>query len=234
MNNIVTIKQGITNLNYADVNIIVDVIRAFTVSHYAYLAGVEKILLIDSIEDALEYKSIDTILSGEVNAYKISEFDIGNSPYEISQLNLNNKTLVQKTTNGVSVTLNSLKAKNIFVTGFTNALNTAIYVKHLMKKQENFRINIIASHPSGDDDLACAEYIKQIIINSEYNLKALNEATIQRILKSDAAKKFLDDDNKDFLLLDLVKCISMIDTDFIMEVKKDTSSNLPTIFKKEI
>jgi len=233
----INIYQGTQNkLPYANVNIIIDVIRAFTVSFYAFCSNVNKIQLVDSIDRALEFKkkSEKYILSGETLGYKIKKFDYGNSPYAISNLNLEDKVLIQKTTNGVVATLNSLDADNIFVTGFVNYSSIIKKVKELSLsyKSDGFIINIIASHPTGDDDLACAELFKNILLNESLDIKSLEEKTISRILNSNASQKFLDDKNQDFFLLDLILCINPIQSNFVMSVK-DVKNGLPIIYKEE-
>lgn len=209
----------------SDINIVIDVIRAFSVSHQAFLNGIEKIMLTNSEEIALKLKnsSSNIILAGEVDAIKIDSFDFGNSPYDISHANLKNKTLIQKTTNGVKATLNALNTDSLFVTGYSNAYTTAIHVKNLLDKpkyKQTIQINIIASHPTGDDDLACAQYIKQIIENKVSSLKDIEESTVNRIMYSDAANKFYDQNNQSFSILDLSLCLIKIKSDFIMKVEE--------------
>ena len=217
----IKIYQGKNTLAYADVNIIIDVLRAFTVSDYAFQQGVDSIILTSNKKEALQLSDENTYLSGEESGgYKIPQFDYGNSPYALSKATLQNKKLVQKTTNGVAVTLESLNAQHIFVTGFSNAKSTAEYISRL-KQCKN--INIIASHPQGDEDLACAEYMKAILLNKYENLQKLEESTVYRILNSEAAQKFHDINNKDFSILDLTLCSIATKNEFIMKVKQKKS-----------
>jgi len=224
----IKIFQGNSNLEYADINIIIDVIRAFTVSYYAFKSGIEEIILASSKKEAFELKALNSsyLISGETNGYKDEGFDFGNSPYEISKANLDKKVLIQKTTNGVAVTLNSLNAKNVFVTGYINSLSLIEYIKSMINSssKKKYKINIIASHPSGDDDLACAQYIKTLLINNETNLKELDNITLQRISNCDASHKFWDIKNKDFYINDLVMALNIENSNFIMEVKKDLNN----------
>src|SRR5690625_3543313 len=114
----------------ANVTIVIDVIRALTVAHYAFLRGVSRIFLAESVEQALQIKqqNPDFLLAGEVDGFPIRGFDLDNSPSHIQQQNLQGQTLVQKTTNGVKATLNCLPSENVFVTGFTNARTTAEFI----------------------------------------------------------------------------------------------------------
>lgn len=225
MNIDVNIIQGRTKLDKADVNIIIDVIRAFSVSFYAFENGVKDIIFVSNEDDAFAEKKNNNniVLSGEVLGYKIENFDFGNSPYDISNTMLNKKTLVQKTTNGVSVTMDSLDANNVYVTGFVNSYSLVEYIKKLILTSNNkeFKINIIASHPTGDDDFACAEYIKHLILDTYDDIKQLEERTVKRILSSDASQKFLDEKNTDFSILDLIMTLSTKRGDFVIEVMQD-------------
>ncbi len=216
----ISIYQGKQSLDNANVNIVIDVLRAFTVSDYAFQQGVKHIILAANNSQAFALRDENTYLSGEKNGYKITEFDYGNSPYELSQANLQHKTLVQKTTNGVAVTLDSLNATYIFVTGYSNAFTTAMHACHL---DACTNINIIASHPSGDEDLACAEYIKKIILNDYDDLQSLEEETVYRILNSKAASKFQDEKNKEFSILDLSLCAVKSKNNFVMKVENKQS-----------
>lgn len=220
----INIIQGDTKLERSDINITIDVIRAFTVSHYAFLNNIETIILTneESIALSIKNKNKNVLLAGEVNGIKIDSFDFGNSPYDISHANLDKKTLVQKTTNGVKVTLNSLDTDNLFVTGYSNAYTTAIYVKNIIKniKKDIVVVNIIASHPCGDDDLACALYIKEVILNNLNSYKHIEEKTVNRIIRSAAAKKFYDMKNKEFSILDISLCCVKVNSNFVMKIKE--------------
>ncbi|WP_027409545.1 2-phosphosulfolactate phosphatase [Anoxybacteroides tepidamans] len=225
----ITIYQGNDQkLRASDINIVIDVIRAFTVAHYAFLHGAKNILLVPSVEEAFWLKSAHPhyLLAGEVNGLAIQGFDLDNSPKRLLSHDVKNKTLVQKTTNGVKATLNSLNAENVFVTGFSNAKTTATYVRDLGK---DLSINIIASHPTGDDDLACAEYIRGII-------KGENGPTasdvMNRIKNSFAAQKFYDPNRCEFNREDIDFCMREINSDFVMWVNK--SKEIPTIERLKI
>ena len=79
--------------------IIIDVFRAFTTAAVAFDRGVECIVLVAEVEEALALKAqgVGDVLMGEVDGTKPDGFDFGNSPYEISQADIAGKTLVHST-----------------------------------------------------------------------------------------------------------------------------------------
>lgn len=219
-------------LGASRINVIIDVIRAFTVAHYAFIKGVQGIILAGTLDDAFRLKRQfpEFILAGEIQGLPIAGFDLDNSPVRLQNADLRGKFLIQKTTNGVKATLNSLNADHIFVTGFTNARTTAEFIKHkLLREDTAISIHLIASHPSGDDDLACAQYISGILQNSN---RISADETIERIRKSEAAKKFYDPAKPDFLQEDIALCTRELSAEFVM--KLNYKDDLPLIEKVQV
>ena len=226
-----TITQGTTTAYpAADINIVIDVIRAFTVSHVAFLRGAREIFLVNTVEEAFALKAQypEYLLAGEVAALPITGFDLDNSPHTFSTADLGNKSLVQKTTNGVKGTLLALSAPTVFVTGLSNARKTALHVKRLASNIPHCRINIIASHPQDDDDLACAEFIQdQLRGDSSIFLEDVQS----RIKSARSAKKFFDPQQPEFNDKDIAFCLREVDCDFVMQV--DKLLPLPRIIQRD-
>ena len=231
------VVQGTTDAYpAADINIVIDVIRAFTVSHIAFMRGAREIFLVNTVEEAFALKAQHSsyLLAGEVGALPIAGFNLDNSPHTFSTADLHNKSLVQKTTNGVKATLLALNglfagpiAPTVLVTGLSNARKTALHAKKLASSIPNCRINIIASHPQDDDDLACAEYIQDQLLGR--NNMAL-EAIQHRIKTARSAKKFFDPAQPDFNEKDIAFCLREVDCDFVMQV--DNNARPPRIVKQ--
>lgn len=207
------------SLETSNINVVIDVIRAFTVAHYAFMNGVQGIMLAGTVDEALRMKNQfpQYVLAGEIKGLPIPGFEIDNSPARIQDSDLDGKMLIQKTTNGVKATLNSLNADHVFVTGFSNARTTAAYIKRYLLKEEDMTINLIASHPSGDDDLACAQYMAEILQSSD---RVLADQTVARISQSAAAEKFYDDERPEFLREDIRLCIQELPSTFVMKVNE--------------
>jgi 2-phosphosulfolactate phosphatase len=213
----------------ADINIVIDVIRAFTVSHVAFIRDVHEIFLVNTTDEAftLKLKNPAYLLAGEIGGLPIAGFDLDNSPYTFSRAAIENRSLVQKTSNGVKATLRALNADTVLVTGLSNARKTALYAKHLAAAKANCTINIIASHAGDDDDLACAEYIRDILLGQN---KIQVEVIKARIINSRPAQKFFDPARVDFNSGDMDYCTQEIECDFVMEV--DKSMSVPRIIRK--
>lgn len=229
----IRVLQGVSGgVPPADINVVIDVIRAFTVAHVAFLRGAREILLVNTVEEAQALKRIrpDLLLAGEVKGLPIPGFDLDNSPSRFSRTELQGRTLVQKTTNGVRATLAALDARRVFVTGFSNAGTTADWVRRLLTTDDSMRVvNVIASHDHDDDDLACAEYIQDRVLGAGL---VRTDTVMERIRRSRPAAKFLSPNPRDFDPRDLEFCACDTDSGFVMEV--DRQGIVPTIRRLEV
>ncbi|MEM0911925.1 MAG: 2-phosphosulfolactate phosphatase [Pseudomonadota bacterium] len=215
----VSIYQGNETLPLvaAEVTVVIDVIRAFTTSEVAFSKGVDKILMVKDTTKAFDLREghPELLLMGEVDAHPIPGFDFDNSPWRLHQsdIDITGKTLVQRTTNGVKAVVNNFNPRYTFVTGFSNALSTAVFIKEHISASG---VNLIASHPSSDEDMACAEYMKALIEDEGANANDF----AQRILDSSAAQKFFNGSDI-FLSEDIALCAEeKVNNLFVMEVNR--------------
>jgi 2-phosphosulfolactate phosphatase len=221
---VVTIIQGAEQAYpRADVNIVIDVIRAFTVAQIAFLRGAREIFLVNTVDEALALKRVhpDYVLAGEIAGLPIEGFDLDNSPQRMSTAAVDGATLVQKTSNGVKATLLALNTDVLLVTGFSNARNSAWHAARLAAGRTDFTINIVASHPTGDDDMACAEYMRDIMLGT-HGVDA--QQARSRILASPAACKFFAPDKPAALdPRDVEHCAREVSCDFVMQVEREAT-----------
>jgi len=81
--------------------VVVDILRATSVISTAFEHGIEAVIPVQSLEEALQYREIENhIIAAERNTLPIEGFDYGNSPYHYMNSNINGKILVLTTTNG--------------------------------------------------------------------------------------------------------------------------------------
>lgn len=185
---IIEIVQGREPPDNPDgITVVIDVIRAFTTAWFAFQGGTRRIRLVGSPEEgfALEKRIPGTPLVGEVEALPIPGFDYGNSPLEISRARLPEE-LIMLTTNGVRATLNARASRRVLVTGLVNADATVEAIRGLSTGADE-RVVLVASHPTGDEDLACAEYMLDQLGGPGIELEEAEE----RVRRCEAALKFL-------------------------------------------
>jgi len=90
---------------YADkksIVVVVDVLRATSSMCIAFEQGVEKMIPVSTLEEALEYRNngLDYILAAERNGAPVKSFDFGNSPQVYIDMDVKGRTVVMTTTNG--------------------------------------------------------------------------------------------------------------------------------------
>lgn len=132
----VCLTPALFNL-YSDrksVVVVVDVLRATSAMCVAIEKGVEKIIPVSTVEEALDYKGKENhILAAERNGKIVSGFDYGNSPLTYLNQDVKGKTLVVTTTNGTKA-INIAKVDHMVVIGsFLNISSLTTYLTELNK-----------------------------------------------------------------------------------------------------
>lgn len=195
---------------------VIDVIRAFTTTSYAFNKGVNKIILTSKIEDAFSLKkqNPDFLLMGEDEGIKIEGFDYGNSPFLIDKADLNGKTLIQRTSNGTKGAVNNLQAKKLITAAFTNANATFEYIKNSGIEDITF---VITNDYKGSEDIALADYICNLLLENK-------NTDINTYLKLVESCRYAD-----YIKEDMNYVLNQNIFDFVMEV--NIENNLPILRK---
>jgi len=100
--------------------VIIDVLRATSAMCTAFEYGVEKMIPVASLEEALEYKKQGFLVGAERNGIAIEGCDFGNSPYSYMTDTIKGKTIVISTTNGTQAIEAARNAYKVVVGAFTN------------------------------------------------------------------------------------------------------------------
>ncbi|MFE5909555.1 2-phosphosulfolactate phosphatase [Streptomyces wedmorensis] len=139
------------------VAVVVDVMRAFTVAAWAFAQGAEKIVLAESLDDALALKARHPDWVALKDGPPAPGFDAVNSPGMLRSVDLTDRTVVQKTTAGTVGALAVKEASLILCAGFVVAEATA----RLLQTRACDRVTFVVTGEDGraDEDLACAQYI---------------------------------------------------------------------------
>lgn len=170
--------------------VIIDVYRACTTAAVAFEQGAESIILVDDPQKALNLKDRGPgrLCMGEVGGVKIPEFDFGNSPYEISRIDLQGKTLVQSTSAGTKGVVAAKSADRIFVTGLVNSGATATTILHTAPSA----VSLVAMGRNGqyrsDEDEQCALYVRNLLMGCRPDRDAVHSL----VMSAHESKKFDD------------------------------------------
>lgn len=139
------------------VAVVVDVMRAFTVAAWAFARGAERIVLAESLDEALALKARHPEWVAVKDGPPAPGFDAVNSPGLLRSADLGGRTVVQKTTAGTVGALAVQDASLVLCAGFVVAEATA----QLLRARRCDAVTFVVTGEDGraDEDLACAQYI---------------------------------------------------------------------------
>ena len=145
--------------------VIVDVYRAFTTAAVAFSRGAEKIILVAEVKEALELRrqGVGEMCMGEVGGIRPEGFDLGNSPFEVSQADVEGKALIQSSRAGTVGVTSANRADQVYACSFLVAGATA---KAVLRDRPDL-VTIVAMGDRGtsrsDEDELCAMYLRNLL-----------------------------------------------------------------------
>ncbi|RLV64880.1 2-phosphosulfolactate phosphatase [Streptomyces sp. CBMAI 2042] len=137
--------------------VVVDVMRACTVAAWAFAQGAEKIVLAESLDEALALKARHPDWVALKDGPPAPGFDAVNSPGLLRSLDLGGRTVVQKTTAGTVGALAVKDASLVLCAGFVVAEATARFLRG--RGGDSVTFVVTGEDGRADEDLACAQYI---------------------------------------------------------------------------
>ncbi|MGW0876095.1 2-phosphosulfolactate phosphatase [Streptomyces sp. NPDC002740] len=141
------------------VAVVVDVMRAFTVAAWAFAQGAEKIVLAESLDEAVALKARHRDWVALKDGPPAPGFDMVNSPGLLRSADLGGRTVVQKTTAGTVGALAVKDASLVLCAGFVVAEATARLLRTRTRKSDSVTFVVTGEDGQADEDLACAQYI---------------------------------------------------------------------------
>jgi 2-phosphosulfolactate phosphatase len=198
--------------------VVIDVLRAFTTSAYAFAAGADEIILVSTVEEAFELKAEfpEALLMGEVKGLPVAGFDFGNSPAAIREQDLRGQQMIQRTSAGTQGVVRSEKAGTLLASSLVCAGATARYIQKLAPEEVDLVITGSHAEDGGEEDKTCADYIGALLLGQ----KVAQAPFIQRVRDSSAARMFLDPPEEVFHVEDLDLACAVDRFDFAMVVDK--------------
>jgi 2-phosphosulfolactate phosphatase len=169
---------------------IIDVFRAFTTAAVAFANGASSIIMVSSVEEALTLRAngIVQVCMGEVGGRAPPGFDFGNSPFEISGVNLAGGAIAQRTGAGTQGIVAATKADCLYATSLVIARAT---VRALLA-QATDKITLVAMGNNAkvrtDEDELCALHLRNLLEGRTGN----SEAVRQLIMSGGEIARFHD------------------------------------------
>ena len=202
----------------------IDVLRAFTTAAFAFAAGVDAILLVSTVDEAVGLRRAipGSLAMGEVNGMRIPEFDFGNSPPQFDGIDLSGRILIQRTSAGTQGVVRSQNADLLLATSFCTARPTVELIRRAAPAELTFVLTGLREGGWGDEDAACADYMESLFNGESLDLEPLFE----RVRCSAPGRQFTDPDSPDFPVQDLEYCLEVDRFPFAMQVERQAGRHI--------
>jgi 2-phosphosulfolactate phosphatase len=174
------------------VAVVVDVMRAFTVTAWAFARGADKVVLAETLDEALALKARHPDWVTLKDGPPAPGFDAVNSPGALRSADLDGRTVVQKTTYGTAGALAAREAALVLCASFVVAGATA----RLLQAHPSGSVTFVVTGEDGqaDEDLACAQYIARRAAGGATDPAAF----LRRARASRAAARLAEDARRGF------------------------------------
>ena len=194
--------------------VVIDVLRAFTLSAYAFAGGARECLLVPTVDEAraLAARIPGAIVSAEVDTLPVAGIEISNSPTQIAAADVRGHAVVQRTSAGTPVINAVERADAMYAASLVVARATAQAC--LLRKPET--VTLIAS---GDfpEDHACATYIESWLRGRRTDTEEL----LRPLYESDRYKRLSRGDWPGFPRSDLELALTPDRFDFAMRATRE-------------
>jgi len=194
--------------------VVIDVLRAFTVSAYALAGGARECLLVTTVDEARAVAATTpgAIISAEVDTLPVAGISISNSPTQIVEADVHGHSVVQRTSAGTQAIRAVAKAEGMYAASLVVARATAQAC--LLRRPQT--VTLVAS---GDfpEDHACARYIEALMHGDDEDVSRLLESLID----SERYQKFARGDWPGFPKNDLALALATDRFDFAMPATTD-------------
>jgi len=193
---------------------VIDVIRAFTVSAWAFARGAVECRLCDGVEEAVALAAAipGSVLSAEADGLPVAGIPISNSPSMIKALDLTGRVLVMRSSAGTRGVVAADAADHVLAAALVNATATARF----LLRQAPPRVTLVATgaHDGYPEDRACADLIAEL-------LRRRRPPPLHRLLApltvTGRYRRLAQGRHPGFPVEDLGLCLAADTFDFVME-----------------
>lgn len=199
--------------------IIIDVFRAYTTAAVALSRGVEKIVLVAEVEEAiaLREQGLGDLCVGEVGGMRPEGFDFNNSPSQMARADIEGKTIIQSTRAGTVGMTAATRAEKLYGGSFAVASATV----DVISRQRPELLTIVAMGSEGrirvDEDEQCALFLKNLFQGRRPN----HEAVRTLVLAGEESQKYDDPTKPHFPAEDREMALTIDSHDFAIRVDRE-------------
>lgn len=153
--------------------IVIDVLRAFTVSAYALAGGASEVRLTREVDEALALAGSleDAVVSAEVDGLPVPGVPISNSPTQVRDTDLAGRVLVQRSSAGTQAMTAAARADRRYAGSLVVAGATA----RAVRREAPALVTLVASRPDHDEDVACARLLEGLLCGRAEDVEKLLE-----------------------------------------------------------
>ena len=169
--------------------VVVDVLRAFSTSAYAFAAGARAVIeahSLDEIEPLKQRNAPAITVGAQPGGFPVAGLDYGNSPASIAPLDLAGVTLIEYSAGGVRGLIDCDHASEVLAGSLVCARATAEYIRWRDPPLVTFVITGLWTDRDGDEDHACADLIEAHLRGRSPALPDFE----QRVRQSDFGRRF--------------------------------------------
>lgn len=210
------VAQGLT--------VVIDVFRAFSVACYAFGQGATRIFPTGSVEEAhaLKAQNPDWLLVGERRGERPAQFDFGNSPSEIENVDFSGRTLIQTTSAGTRGLVNARGASEIITGSFVNASAILDFIQ----AQQPPKVSLVCMGNAGkeeaEEDTLCAHFLRDSLLGARPDFAVLRE----QLANSLASQRFLNPEKATAPRRDWDLCLDLNRFGFVLRAVRGEHNRL--------
>lgn len=198
--------------------VVIDVLRAFSVSAYAFAAGARDIVMTGTAEEALAWRAHmpGSLIMGEVDGLPYPQFDFNNSPTVLLGADLKGRRLIHRSSAGTQGIVRSTQADLLLASSFVCAGATARYLLRQQPDTVTFVVTGVVYDRDGDEDAACADYLTALLHGQQPELAPF----LARVRRSTSGRLFDGSQPTAFPPTDLDYCTQVDRFDFALRVDR--------------
>lgn len=197
--------------------VVIDVIRAFTVSAYALAGAAAACRLVGEVEEAhrLAGRIPGAVVSAEVEGLPVEGIAISNSPTMVRDADLRGRTLIQRSSSGTQGVVAAAGAERLFACSLAVASATA----RAIAADDPELVTLVATgtdrgHP---EDGACAAYVEGALTGRPEDLEAL----LAPLYRTERYREIASGAWPGFPASDVALCLAADRFDFAMPIERD-------------